>query len=109
MAFRWLLAVNIIAMIALVVSFYLGIKLKILMGRGRDTGPVKLLIIVIAMNGLLGLQFLVGGYLKYLGMFIDYVRLADVTIMVIGITLSVLIYRQYKQYSKLIKRNEPNL
>lgn len=109
MAFRWLLAVNVIAMLALTASFYLGIKLRILMGKGRDTGPVRILIIIVAMNGLLGALFLVGGYLKYLGMFIDYVRLADVTIMVIGISLSILLYKEYKKSKKLVQRNEPNL
>jgi len=108
MAFRWLLTVNIIAMVALTVAFLLGIKIRLLMGKGRDTKPIKILLIVIGMNGMLGLQFLIGGYLKYLGLFVDYIRLSDVTIMIVGIALSILLYRLYSDYNKLIKRNEPS-
>lgn len=95
-------------MIALTISFILGIKLRVLMGRGRDTGPVRILIILIAMNGLLGLQFLVGGYLKYLGNFTNYMRMSDVTVMVIGVVLSIMLYKLYMNYSKLIKKHEPS-
>ena len=107
MAFRWLLAVNILAVFFLGASFLLGFALKRLMGKGKDTGPVKLLLIVIILNGALGLTLLIGGWYQYLSDWVTYVRIVDVSLMLIGIVLTASIAWIYKDYKKLLKKHEP--
>jgi len=107
MAFRWLLTVNILAVIFLGASFFLALALKNLMGKGKDTGPVKILMIVIILNALLGATLLMGGWFQYLHDWTTYVRIVDVSLMTIGIVLTASIAWIYKDYKKLIKKHEP--
>lgn len=109
MIFRPYLTIDIIALIALAASFFLALKLRSLMGKGRDTAPIKLILIVIVVNGLLGLLLLLGGYQKYIGWYLNYARFTDIMLMVIGVTLSVSLYKIYMDYKKLIRKHEPNL
>lgn len=102
------LTMDIIALITLGISFFLALKLKRLMGKGKDTGPIKILLIVIAVNGLLGFLLLLGGYFKYIGEYINYNRLTDFMLMIIGIILLGSVYWFYRDYRKLIKKHEPD-
>jgi len=108
MAFRWLLTVNILALIFLGTSFLLGIALWRLMGKGKDTAPVKILIIVIILNVILGGTLLVGGWFQYLNNWVQYARIVDVALMIIGLVLTLSIAWIYNDYRKLIKRHEPS-
>jgi len=107
MAFRWLLTINIIALVFLGLSFLLAILLKRLMGKGKDTGPVKLLIIVIILNGMLGLLLLAGSWFEYLSDWVSYAVLTDVTLMIIGMIMTGAVWWVYNDYKKLIKKHEP--
>lgn len=107
MAFRWLLTVNILALIFLGTSFLLGILLWRLMGKGKDTGPVKILMIVIVMNVILGSTLLIGGWFQYLKDWVQYARIVDISLMIIGLVLTASIAWVYNDYKKLIKKYEP--
>jgi hypothetical protein len=108
MVFRPFLTIDVIALIALTISFLIGLRLKFLMGKGKDTGPVKIILIIISINVLLGILLLLGGYQKLIGEYVNYVRLTDVMLMIIGITLAIALYKVYKDYKQLLKRHEPN-
>ncbi len=108
MAFRWFLAINILALTFLASSFILGIALRKLMGKGKDTAPIQILLIVIIMNTLLGALLLGAGYMAYLGNFVNYTRITGVVLMLIGIILTGSMYKVYKNYKKLILRQEPD-
>ena len=107
MAFRWYLTVNIIALIFLGISFLLALALKRLMGKGKDTAPVKVLMIIIGLNGLLCLLLLAGGWFKYVDEWVNYARLTDMMIMIIGVVLTAAVAKIYLSYKKLIKKHEP--
>ena len=109
MAFRPFLTADIIALITLATAFFIGLKLRKLMGKGKDTEHVKLMLIVIGVNVLLGLLLLLGGYQKFIGEYANYSRLTDIMLMIIGIVLAISLYQMYNSYSKLIKKHEPNL
>src|SRR3989344_3086952 len=100
-------SISIAALVLLGISFLLALKLMNLMGKGKDTAPVKILMITIATNGLLGLYAASAIYWKYVHNYVNYVRNTDIVLLIIGIILSTSIYKAYKDYSKLIKRNEP--
>ena len=108
MAFRWLLTVNILALIFLACSFLLGVALLKLMGKGKDTGPVKILIIVISLNVILGATLLIGGWFQYLNDWVQYARIVDVSLMITGLILTGSIAWIYNDYRKLIKKHEPS-
>lgn len=109
MPFRPYLTIDIIALAALAASFLLALKLKFLMGHGKDAAPVKIILIVILTNGLLGLLLLLGGYQKFIGSYANYNRLTDIFLMVIGLILTASLYKVYRDYKNLIKKHEPNL
>lgn len=109
MIFRPFLTIDIIALIALAISFFMSIKLVLLMGKGKDAALAKILIIVTVMNGLLGLLLLLGGYQKYMQDYMMYVKLTDVTLMIAGLLLAASICKTYLDYKKLIRKHEPNL
>ncbi|HKZ50079.1 MAG TPA: hypothetical protein VJ110_03690 [Candidatus Nanoarchaeia archaeon] len=100
--------IDAFALVFLGVSFILTLRLKKLMGEGKDTGPVKLLTTVIAVNFILGATLLLAIYQKSIGGYINYVRLTDVMMLVIGIVLTYSVWKIYKDYKKLIKKYEPN-
>ena len=100
--------IDALALILLGVSFFLTLKLKKLMGEGKDTGPVKLLTVVIAVNFILGATLLIAIYEKSVGAYINYVRITDIMMLVIGIVLTYSVWKIYKDYKKLIKKHEPN-
>ena len=106
--FRPFLTIDVIALIFLASSLVLTLKLKKLMGKGKDTGPVKILLIVAAINIILGALLLAGGYSKYIGSYIDYVRLTDISLMAIGIILTGSVWKVYTDYKKIIKKHEPD-
>ena len=108
MMFRPFLTIDVIALIFLVTSFFLTLRLKDLMGRGKDTGPVKLLLVVIIVNVLLGGLLLVGGTFKYFGDYLNYVRATDITLMISGMILTFMVYKEYKSYKALIRRYGAN-
>ena len=97
-----------LALIFLGISFFMTWKLKKLMGRGKDTGPVQLLSIVIAVNFILGATLLVAIYEKSIGAYVNYVRLVDAMMLVIGVILTYSIYKIYKDYKKIVEKHEPN-
>jgi len=107
--FRPFLTADIIALITLTAAFFIGLKLRKLMGKGKDTEPVKLILIVIGVNILLGLLLLLGGYQKFIGEYANYSRLTDIMLMIIGIVLAVSLYQIYHSYKTLIKKHEPSL
>ena len=102
-------ALDIFALIFLLISFLLTFKLRKLMGEGKDTATIKLLTVVISVNVILGASLLAAIYEKTIGAYINYVRIVDFTMFAIGIILVVAIYKVYKDYKKLIKKHEPNL
>lgn len=107
MAFRWLLAVNVIALVFLVLSLFLTLALKNLMGKGKDTGPVKILMIVIILNVALGAVLLVGGWFQYINEWVTYARITDIALMLIGVILTGSVAKVYVDYKNLIKKHEP--
>jgi uncharacterized membrane protein len=102
-------ALDISALIFLGVAFFLTFKLRKLMGEGRDTAPVKLLTGTIAIIIVLGASLLAAIYEKSIGGYVNYARITDFMMFVIGIILTLYIYKIYKDYKKLIKKHEPNL
>jgi len=98
---------DLIAVIFLGISFIITLRLRSLMGKGRDTAPLQLLLVVIAINLLLGISLLATVYQKYIGAYFNYIRLTDLMMLVIGITLTVSLYKIYRDYSKLLKKHEP--
>jgi len=102
-------SISIIALILLGVSFLLALKLKNMMGAGKDTGPVKILMAVIATNGILGAYSATSIYWKYVHNYVNYVRVTDFVLLVIGLILVVSIYKIYKDYTNVIKKHEPGL
>jgi phage-related holin len=77
------------------------------MGKGKDTAPVQLLLVVIIINFLLGVSLLAAVYQKYIKAYFNYIRLTDVMMLLIGIILTISLYKIYRDYSKLIKKHEP--
>lgn len=103
------IALDAFALIFLGISFFLTFKLRKLMGEGKDTAPLKLLTVTIAVIFVLCATLLAAIYEKSIGGYLNYVRLTDFMMFVIGILLTVSIYRIYKDYKHLIKKHEPNL
>jgi hypothetical protein len=98
---------DLIAIIFLGISFIITLRLRSLMGEGKDTAPVQLLLIVIVINFLLGVSLLAAVYQKYIGAYFNYIRLTDLMMLLIGIILTFSLYKIYREYSKLIKKHEP--
>src|SRR3989338_34813 len=95
-------SISVAALILLGMSFVLAVRLMQLMGKGKDTAPVKILMITIATNGLLGIYSASAIYWKYVHNYVNYVRNTDIVLLAIGLILKV-----YMHYARLIKRNEP--
>ena len=102
-------SISFIALALLFISFLLALKLKNMMGSGRDTGPVKILMAVIATNGILGAYSATAIYWKYVHNYVNYVRFTDIILLVISIILVVAIYKIYKEYTSVVKKHEPGL
>jgi len=100
-------SMSFIALALLGISFLFALKLKNMMGAGRDTGPVKILMAVIATNGILGAYSATAIYWKYVHNYINYVRFTDIVLLIIGIILVASIYKIYKEYTNIIKKHEP--
>jgi hypothetical protein len=98
---------DLIAVIFLGISFIITLRLRSLMGKGRDTAPLQLLLVVIVINLLLGISLLATVYQKYIGAYFNYIRLTDLMMLIIGIILTTSLYKIYRDYSKLIKKHEP--
>ena len=101
-------SMSIAALALLFVSFLFAIKLKNMMGAGKDTGPVKILMAVIVTNAILGFYSATSIYWKYVHDYVTYVRLTDIILLIISIILVVSIYKVYKDYTQIIQKNEPN-
>ena|SRR3989338_8961607 len=99
--------VDIAALILLVISFVFILKLHNLMGKGKDTAPVKLLLIVVVINLILALTLLAAIYQKYIGAYFNYIRITDISLFIIGVILAFSTYKIYYDYEKLVKKNEP--
>lgn len=99
---------SIIALVLLFISFLFAIKLKNMMGAGKDTGPVKILMAVIVTNAILGFYSATSIYWKYIHDYVSYVRITDIILLVISIILLISIYKVYKDYTQIIQKNEPN-
>ena len=99
--------ISIVALILIGVSFILALKLMNLMGSGKDTATVKILMITIVVNGILGVYTASAIYWKYAHEYVTYVRVTDIVLLLIGIILVTSLYKVYKDYKKLIKKNEP--
>jgi len=100
--------ISIIALVLLFVSFLFALKLKNLMGTGKDTAPVKILMTVIVVNAILGFYSATELFWKYQHDYVTHTRITDIMMLVIGIILSVSVYKVYKDYTHLLKKNEPN-
>jgi hypothetical protein len=100
---------DILALIFLGISFFLTFKLRKLMGEGKDTAPIKLLTATISIIFVLGASLLAAIYEKSIGGYINYARIADFMMFVIGLILTISVYKIYKDYKHLIKKHEPNL
>ena len=98
-----------LALIFLGIAFFLTFRLRKLMGEGKDTAPVKLLTITISVIFVLCASLLATIYEKSIGAYLNYVRITDFMMFVIGIVLVISIYKIYKDYKHLIKKHEPNL
>ncbi|MBI4095418.1 MAG: hypothetical protein HY438_01005 [DPANN group archaeon] len=99
--------VDLAAFILLAISFVFVLKLHGLMGKGKDTGPVKLLLIVIVVNLILAIALLMALYQKYIGAYFNYIRITDISLFIIGVILAFSAYKIYRDYEKLVKKNEP--
>jgi len=100
-------SISVAALILLGMSFVLAVRLMQLMGKGKDTATVKILMITIATNGLLGIYSASAIYWKYVHNYVNYVRNTDIVLLAIGLILVVSIFKVYIDYARLIKRNEP--
>ncbi len=100
-------SISVIALVLLGISFILAVRLMQLMGKGKDTATVKILMITIATNGLLGVYSATAIYWKYVHNYVNYVRNTDIVLLVIGVILVVSIFKAYMDYARLIRRNEP--
>src|SRR3989344_1288616 len=100
-------SISIAALVLLGISFVLAVRLMQLMGKGKDTATVKILMITIATNGLLGIYSASAIYWKYVHNYVNYVRNTDIVLLAIGLILVVSIFKVYIDYARLIKRNEP--
>src|SRR3989344_4984404 len=100
-------SISIAALVLLGISFVLAVRLMQLMGKGKDTATVKILMITIIVNGILGLYSASAIYWKYVHEYVNYVRNTDIVLLLIGIILVTSLYKVYKDYKKLIKKNEP--
>ncbi|MFH0868998.1 MAG: hypothetical protein V1839_02100 [archaeon] len=99
---------SIIALVLLVISFILALKLRNMMGAGKDTAPVKILMITILLNALFGVYSASSMFWKYQHDYLTHVRVTDVFLLAIGIILVTYIYKVYRDYTRLLKKNEPN-
>ncbi len=99
--------VDIAALILLTISFIFVLKLHNLMGKGKDTAPVKLLLVVIIVNVVLALTLLAAIYQKYIGAYFNYIRITDISLFVIGAVLAFSAYKIYYDYEKLVEKHEP--
>ena len=100
-------SISVAALILLGMSFVLAVRLMQLMGKGKDTATVKILMITIIVNGILGLYSASAIYWKYVHEYVNYVRNTDIVLLAIGLILVVSIFKVYIDYARLIKRNEP--
>jgi len=100
--------VDAIALVLLGLSFIQTIRLRKLMGEGKDTGPVKLLLIVISINVLLAASLLIAIYQKYIGSYLNYIRTTDIAMLAIGTLLVFAVTKFHFDYKKLIDKHEPN-
>ena len=100
-------SISIAALVLIGISFLIALKLMNLMGKGKDTATVKILMITIVVNGILGLYTASAIYWKYVHEYVNYVRVTDMVLLLIGIILVTSLYKVYKDYKKLIKKNEP--
>lgn len=99
---------SLIALILLVVSFILALKLKNMMGGGKDAAPVKILMITIVLNALFGIYSASSMFWKYEHDYVTHVRVTDMFLLLIGIIMVTYIYKVYRDYTQLLKKNEPN-
>ncbi len=100
-------SISIIALVLIGISFLLALELRKLMGKGKDTAPIKILLTVIAVNALLGLYSVTALYWKYWHDYLTYVRISDVMLLIIGIILVTSLWKVYSDYKSLIKKHEP--
>ena len=103
------ITLDALALIFLGIAFFLTFKLRKLMGEGKDTAPVKLLTITISVIIVLCASLLAAIYEKSIGGYVNYARIADFMMFVIGLILTISVYKIYKDYKHLIKKHEPNL
>lgn len=100
---------DVLALMFLGIAFFLTFKLRKLMGEGKDTAPVKLLTVTISVIIILCASLLAAIYEKSIGAYINYVRITDFMMFIVGIVLLYSIYKIYEDYKHLIKKHEPNL
>ena len=99
--------ISLSAVVLIGISLLLALKLKRLMGKGKDTAPIKILMITIAVNGLLSLLSVTVLYWQYWHDYLMYARISNVMLLIIGIILVISLWKVYNDYSKLIKKYDP--
>ncbi len=102
-------SISIAALVLIGISFLLALELKKIMGKGKDTAPIKILMTVIAVNALLGLYSATSLYWKYWHDYLTYVRVSDLVLLVIGVILVTSLWKVYLDYKTLIKKHEPEI
>lgn len=98
---------SIIALILIGISFLLALQLKKIMGKGKDTAPVKILMTIVAVNGLLAIYSVVVLYWQYSHDYLTYVRISNIMLLVIGVILVTSLWKVYSGYKTLIRKHEP--
>jgi len=108
MAYSIFAYISLAAVALIGIAFALALKLKEIMGKGRDTAPLKILLTLIFTNGILAIYSASAVYWKYTHDYLTYVQITDVVLLAIGIILVISIWKIYDEYDGLVKKHDPN-
>lgn len=100
--------INIVALILLIISLVFSFKIKQLMGKGKDAGPINLLLIVMGVILIMTISLLYTLTSKYLFSYVQYTLTMNLTLLVMGVVLSIMTYKTYIEYKQLLNKHEPN-
>jgi len=105
MAYSIFAYISLAAVALIGIAFALALKLKDVMGKGRDTAPLKILL---TLNGILAIYSASAIYWKYTHDYLTYVQITDVVLLAIGIILVISIWKIYDEYGGLVKKHDPD-
>lgn len=100
--------INIVALILLIVSLIFSFKIKQLMGKGKDAGPINLLLIVMGVILIMTISLLYTLTSQYLFSYVQYTLTMNITLLIMGFVLSIMTYKTYLEYKQLLNKHEPN-